>query len=90
MIDIYPLVYVEWQDAEHEAEWSDVRDEAKHITVICVSIGWLIHRNSKRIVISASLNPLAGQVGNKQYIPNKMITRYKVLKKGKRSTAEWI
>lgn len=72
----YAFVYVEWQDAEHDGGWSDVRDEADHVLTTIQSSGWLIHENRQRIVISGSIDKSTGNVGNKQYIPRRMITKF--------------
>ena len=84
MIDIYPLVYVEWQDAEHDGSWSDPRDEVTHEAITCASIGWLVHANKERLILSATICASNEQIANKQYIPRKMVIRYKVWKRGRR------
>ncbi len=73
----YPLVYVEWEDAEHDGGWSDPNDEIGHNLGIIVSIGWLIHQNTQRIVMASSLATTTTQIGNKQYIPVKQIVKIK-------------
>ncbi len=76
----YPLVYVAWEDAEHEGGWSDAGDEVAHRLGIIVSIGWLIHKNKQRIVLASSLAATTTQIGNKQYIPVGQIVKVRKMR----------
>ncbi len=73
----FPLVYVEWEDAEHEGAWSDIGDESNHKLGTILSIGWLVHENKQRVVLASSLATMTTQIGNKQYIPVAQITKIK-------------
>lgn len=47
----FPLVIVEWEDIVSDSSWMDIR-EAKHQKPYnCESIGYLIEKNKKNIVL---------------------------------------
>jgi hypothetical protein len=76
----YPLVYVEWEDAEHEGGWSDLAEEVLHRLGTIASIGWLIHEDKQRIVVASSVARGSLQIGNKQYIPTDQIRKIKKMR----------
>lgn len=51
-----PLVLVTWNDAvELGAGWHDLKDIEKHNVTACKSVGWLVHKDEKRIIIMSTV-----------------------------------
>ena len=80
MLTTFPLVYVEWEDSVHDGHWSDIADEESHEATIVASVGWLVTDLPTHMTVAASVNPEGRQIGNKQYIPKKLIHKVKYLR----------
>jgi hypothetical protein len=50
------LVLVIWHDAvEMEAGWHSIEDIRKHNITVCKSVGWLVSKDTERIVIMSTI-----------------------------------
>jgi hypothetical protein len=70
----YPLVLVHWLDAVSQDEWQPVREAlADKEPRLCHSIGWLLYRDSRKVVIGNTLGDASSaddfDVGNHLIIP---------------------
>lgn len=72
----YPFVYVEWADAESDAEWGDEKAIDKWMEKECLiyDIGWMVGRDKKYIVIASQLAH-DGTFGNRTKIPRSWIRK---------------
>ena len=69
----YPLVIVEWDDAEGEAGWSDPPEDLKPTR--CISVGFLIKQTEKLVMIAGCYiqNPEDKQISSTDKIPMAMV-----------------
>lgn len=63
--ETYELVLVTWRDAvEMEAGWHDMKEITKQETAVCKTVGWLVAKDDKRIIIMSTIeedeNEIAG------------------------------
>jgi len=76
VLDKFPLIYVEWIDAESDSKWDDREGAEKWLNrdFVVHDIGWLIMENDKYIIIC---NQVAsdGDLGNRTKIPRGWITK---------------
>lgn len=84
----YPLVYIEWVDAESDNRWNDKEgvDKWMEMDFVVNDIGWLVCENDKYLLIC---NQVAsdGDLGNRTKIPKQWIrklSRITIVKRGKR------
>ena len=61
----YQLVLVTWHDAiEMEAGWHDMKEITQQKTATCKTVGWLVDKNDKQIIIMSTIeedeNEIAG------------------------------
>ena len=73
-------VYIEWYDAYTLDPWNTIK-EAIELTdrgMLCKSIGWILDRNKKRIIITHTINPT--HTMNVLHIPMKSIKLIKEVK----------
>ena len=77
----YPLVMVQWNDAQSDAEWGEIPDIKKWAKekYIVDDVGWVIIDNDSHIVISSQVGS-DGSVGNRTNIPNQWIISRKAIK----------
>lgn len=72
------LVKVKWQDTMSESDWKDI-DEikkwAKKERAICVSVGWLVERTKKYIVVAGSKGVNDEDYGDFIRIPRAIIKK---------------
>jgi len=75
----YPLVYIEWDDACSDPNWTEISSIAKISILKCHTTAYLVGENRKQIVVSTTIgandeciDPLA--------IPKKCITKRVILK----------
>lgn len=80
------LLYIEWEDAVHNAEWftpdqAEYWHDSTNYTVR--ECGWLVKEDKKGITIAGRFKPkdntLDSQVGGLQYIPKTWIKKRKTL-----------
>lgn len=57
----YPMVRVEWDDAATADDWDAVSGLANLTTEPCETVGFLLHRDSERVVVASSIG---GEDGN--------------------------
>ncbi|MGI9358960.1 MAG: hypothetical protein ACR2ON_06120 [Paracoccaceae bacterium] len=49
----FPLVCIEWEDAQdHETGWSSLKKAQKHETAPVVSVGWILEETDKKYVLA--------------------------------------
>lgn len=81
------LLYIEWQDAVHNAEWftetqAHFWHESTQYTI--KECGWLVKEDKKGITLACRLKPEDGntetQLGGLQYIPKTWIIKRKEIK----------
>lgn len=80
------LIYIEWQDAVHNAEWFTIdqaklwHDETQYTIKEC---GWLVKEDKRGITLASRLKPQDNntdlQVGGLQWIPKTWIVKRKTL-----------
>lgn len=80
------MVYIEWQDAIHNAEWFHEtlarawHDETQYIVKEC---GWIVKEDKRGITLASRLKPKDSntdlQFGGLQYIPKPWILKRKTL-----------
>jgi len=80
----YPLVLVEWIDAQSDCEWGSIEKTKKWADEECLinDIGWLVCTGKKYIVITNQVGE-DGELGNRTKIPKSWIKKkeYVSLKK---------
>lgn len=85
------LIYIEWNDAIHNAEWFPLDlakkwHESTNWTV--KECGWLVKEDRKGITLASRFKPEDGnmnaQFGGLQYIPKPWIVRRKTLLKARK------
>ncbi len=52
----YPLVLVEWEDSATHCCWNPVDECREMTTAKCQTVGWIVHKNKERVVLTSSLN----------------------------------
>ncbi len=69
-IEKFPLYYIEWIDAESEANWGDKDDLDKWLDkdFVVHDIGWIVSENKKYLVICNQVS-VDGDFGNRTRIP---------------------
>lgn len=81
----YDFVEVIWDDAKCETGWMPENEMEEPGEEIAYSVGWLVQKTKKHLVIGASisLNEDDGvyHFNNRQQIPRGMVKSIKVLKK---------
>lgn len=79
-VDKYPLVLVQWNDAQSDAGWGEIKDIEKWAgeKYIVNEVGWLISKTKTHIVITSEIGS-DGDIGNRTKIPNGWIISKKVL-----------
>ena len=66
----WPLVVVTWDDAARDSEWHYSDEEFQEFTPsVCVSVGWLVHRDERRIVLARDTDPEHSSSGALLVIP---------------------
>lgn len=54
-INDIPMVKVTWLDAQDsDGSWTDIEDIIDHEPSVCQEIGWLVHKDERKIVIMRS------------------------------------
>ena len=81
------LIYIEWQDAVHNAEWFHINlaeewhDTTQYTIKEC---GWLVKEDKRGITLAGRYKPADNntdeQFGGLQYIPKPWITKRKQIK----------
>ena len=81
------LIYIEWQDAIHNAEWFPTHLAEKwHSSTgyIIKECGWLVKEDKRGITLAVRCKPsddyTESQLGGLQYIPKPWIIKRKVIK----------
>jgi len=79
----YPLVAVEWADAQSDCEWGSQEKINNWIEKDCIinEIGWLVAENDNYIVITNQIGRDDGEFGNRTKIPVQWVKSRKVLGK---------
>jgi hypothetical protein len=69
----YPLVIVEWDDAEGDAGWTDPPDELKPVR--CIQVGFLIKQTDRLLLLASCYidNPEDKQISSTDKIPMSMV-----------------
>lgn len=76
----YPLVRVEWQDAESDSDgWTDIRQITDSPTRKVVSIGWLIKKEPTRLVLASDLGMNDTDCGRRLTIPRAWVDKLTTL-----------
>lgn len=72
----YPLVQIEWKDAQSDSEWTSVEKIQKWATEDCIifEIGWVIYENEDYLIISNQIGE-DGDLGNRTKIPKTWIRK---------------
>jgi|TARA_R100001198_G_scaffold94700_2_gene78607 hypothetical protein len=54
-IEDIPMVRLTWLDAQDsDGSWTDIEDIIAHEPAICQEIGWLVHRDSNKVIVMRS------------------------------------
>ena len=77
----YPLMIVEWRDAQSDAAWGDIEEIDKWAdeTYLVSEVGWLISKNKEHIVMTSEIGN-DGSIGNRTKIPNSWIVSRRAIK----------
>jgi len=80
----YDLVMVTWEDIVSNSSWEYISEIKNAKTAICISVGWLIEKNSNNTIIMADFsfeeNEEIKQGGSFTTIPTKNILAIKKIK----------
>jgi hypothetical protein len=71
----YPLVLIEWMDAQSMCEWGDIVEIQDWIKTDCIvrEVGWIVEENNLYVVITSQVQDT--DFGNRTKIPKKWITK---------------
>jgi len=74
----YPLLLIQWKDAESDPAWASQDDMKKWIKEDCVcnEIGWVVGENKKYYIISNQIL-CDGTIGNRTKIPKNWVKKIK-------------
>jgi hypothetical protein len=77
----YPLVMIEWYDAESEVTWEDPKAVAEWSKkdFIATEVGFLIHEDKNHIVLTSQIGS-DGTIGNRTRIPKPWLKSRKKIK----------
>lgn len=75
----FPLVEVEWEDAESSQGWEGV-EESNHEAAMVITVGFLIHQTDKILHIASTVDT-AKNTNARLKIPVGMVHTMKTLKK---------
>jgi hypothetical protein len=75
-------IYIEWYDAYTLDSWTPVKDaiELTDRMYLVKSIGWLLSKNKKRVIISHTINPVMTM--GVLHIPVSCIKKIKIINSG--------
>jgi hypothetical protein len=77
----YPLVEIEWTDSCSSNGWgTPERHMSKYTISRCRSVGYLIERNAKHVIVSQSLSDDTGNAAEVLAVPASCIKRLRRLK----------
>lgn len=78
------LVLIEWEDAQHEFGWLDAfpKDDPDH--VMCQTVGWLMVKTKKHVVVAQTISGDDG-IAQTLQIPMGMVHSIKPLVTGAQS-----
>ena len=78
------LVLVEWHDAHSDSAWGDPKDAiSEHKPAVAFSCGWLLKRDKVGVSLFSSIVD-AALIGERIFIPDKMVQKITVLKKAQK------
>lgn len=75
-----PLVQVTWSDAMGQAGWIRPEDAAELEPVVVHTVGWLVFKSKKKVVLVGSHND-AGDYGDPTVIPTDWVLKIRRLKR---------
>ena len=80
---VYPLISVEWADAQSDCEWGSLEKVKKWVEKDCIilEIGWLVFENKEYIVITNQIGQEDGEFGNRTKIPKAWVRKRRRLNK---------
>lgn len=77
----FPLVIVEWNDACSNGGWRLATDAIReHKPVAVVTVGWLLRRTLRSVLVAQSYQPADDRVTDTIAIPNGMVRRVRTVR----------
>ena len=76
----FPLVEVVWHDAAGETGWESLYDAQQADIVECTTLGYLIKKDRRRVVIASSLRGDGARVEHTTTIPRTWVVEITHLK----------
>ena len=61
------LVLIEWEDIVSQNGWADKQEAKRGKPATCLSVGWIIHRDNRKITIGSDTGD--DEYGNRTTIP---------------------
>ena len=75
------IVEVEWWDARSFGGWSSPAEYAKKGIALCRTVGYLLRRNKREIVVVQNVGDTTGNVSDATAIPTCCVKRVRRLKR---------
>ena len=69
------LVKVDWEDTLGDIGWKNSKDVAMLHPWLCSTVGWLVHKDTKRIIVCSSLSKDGELWNDHNSIPKGCITK---------------
>lgn len=80
----YPLVWVEWEDAQGDTGWEEVPDEVE--PCIAITAGFLIKETENYLIVASSIDTDNDHNNNRIQIPRGMVRKIYLIRKGTNGT----
>lgn len=71
----FPLVEVVWHDAAGETGWEALYDAQQSDIIVCLTTGYLIKKDRRRVVIASSLRQDGARVEHTTTIPRTWVVK---------------
>ena len=71
----FPLVEVTWHDAAGETGWETLYDAQQADIIVCVTLGYLIKKDRRRVVIASSIRDDGARVEHTTTIPRTWVVK---------------
>lgn len=79
----YPLVAIEWDDAETDVGWQNREDHVEPTDKLAYTVGYLIKKTANHIVIASTVG-MDGSTNNRIQIPYGMVKKLTDVTVGKK------
>lgn len=76
----FPLVEVVWHDAAGNTGWESLYDAQQADIIVCITLGYLIKKDRRKIVIASSIRKDSERVEHTTTIPRTWVVKITPLK----------